>query len=305
MVRYITVRVAQAVLVLFFLVTLVFFVSRVLGDPAELIAPIDAPPEAIDDLRQQLGFDEPIGEQYAGFLNDLVHGDLGTSSWQQVPALGLVLSRLPATLQLAGAAILIASLIGITLGVVASRRPGSFADNVVSTLSIISASIPNFWLALMLIAIFAVHLGWVPTSGYGSWENFVLPLATLVPLSAGRIAQVTRTAMVDVLNQPYIRTAKAKGLRERTILYRHALRNAAIPVLIVGAAELADLLAGAVIVETIFAWPGIGYLTTQAIVNRDLAVVTAAVLVIGFQVLILNILVDLYSAAVDPQIRLR
>jgi peptide/nickel transport system permease protein len=303
--RYITVRVVQAAIVLFCLVTFVFLASRVLGDPASLMAPLEASPQQIQDLRDQLGFSDPIGEQYVRFLGDVIHGDLGTSTWQQVPALDLVLSRLPATWALAFSAIFIATIIGIPLGIVASRRPRSLADNIVTGLSIISASIPNFWLALMLIAIFAVHLGWLPTSGYGSWQNFVLPLATLVPLSAGRISQITRTAMVDVLNQAYIRTARAKGLRERSILYAHALRNAALPVLIVGAAELADLLAGSVIVETIFAWPGVGYLTTQAIVNRDLPVVTAAVLVIGVQVLLLNIIVDIYSAAVDPQIRLR
>lgn len=303
MIRYVSVRLALAAVVVFCLVTVVFFVSRVLGNPAELIAPVDSSPAFVNNLKHELGFSAPVGTQYARFLRGALHGNLGDSSWQHVPALPLVLSRVPATLELAGLTILLAIILGVPIGMIAARSPGSVVDNSVSGMAMLSASMPSFWLALMLIAIFAVELQLLPTSGYGSWQNFVLPLATLVPLSAGRLAQITRSSMIDVLNQEYIRTAHGKGLRERTILARHALRNAAIPVMTVAATELADLLSGAVIVETIFGWPGVGFLTTQAITNRDLAVVTAAVLVIGIQVVLLNVVVDVLYFFVDPQIR--
>src|SRR6267142_2441048 len=302
MARYIAVRLALAVVVLFCLVSLVFFVSRVLGDPASLMAPLDASPKFVEDLRRQLGFADPLLTQYARFLRGALVGDLGTSTWQQVPALSLVLSRVPATLQLAGAAIVVASLLGIGMGMVAARKPGSLVDNAVTALSIVSASTPSFWLALVLIVVLAVYLRLVPTSGYGTWQQFVLPLATLVPLSAGRLAQITRSSVVEVLGLGYIKTAHAKGLRERRVLLSHAFPNAGLPILTVASDELASLLNGSVIVETIFGWPGIGFLTTEAITQRDLAVVTAAVLVIGAQLVLLNLVIDLLYTRLDPRI---
>jgi len=305
MARYIAVRLALAVVVLFCLVSLVFFVSRVLGDPASLMAPLDASPKFVEDLRRQLGFADPLLTQYARFLRGALVGDLGTSTWQQVPALSLVLSRVPATLQLAGAAIVVASLLGVGMGMVAARKPGSLVDNAVTALSIVSASTPSFWLALVLIVVLAVYLRLVPTSGYGTWQQFVLPLATLVPLSAGRLAQITRSSVVEVLGLGYIKTAHAKGLRERRVLLSHAFPNAGLPILTVASDELASLLNGSVIVETIFGWPGIGFLTTEAITQRDLAVVTAAVLVIGAQLVLLNLVIDLLYTRLDPRISFR
>jgi len=305
MVRYIAVRLALAAVVLFCLVSLVFFVSRVLGDPASLMAPLDASPKFVEDLRRQLGFADPLLTQYARFLRGALVGDLGMSTWQQVPALSLVLSRVPATLQLAGAAIILASLLGVAMGIVAARKPGSLVDNAVTALSIVSASTPSFWLALVLIVVLAVYLRLVPTSGYGTWQQFVLPLATLVPLSAGRLAQITRSSVVEVLGLGYIKTAHAKGLRERRVLLSHAFPNAGLPILTVASDELASLLNGSVIVETIFGWPGIGFLTTEAITQRDLAVVTAAVLVIGAQLVLLNLVIDLLYTRLDPRISFR
>jgi peptide/nickel transport system permease protein len=301
--RYVALRLVLAMVVLFCLVTVVFFVSRVLGDPAVLMAPLNASPAFVEDLRRQLGFADPLPEQYGRFLLGVLRGDFGTSSWQHVPALPLVLSRVPATLQLTAVTMVIASVLGIGLGIVASRSPGSWVDNAVSVLSMVSLSTPSFWLALTLILVFAVELRAVPTSGYGNWQHFVLPVTTLVPLSAGRLAQITRSSMLDVLNQGYIRTAYAKGMRDRIVLLRHAFRNAALPTMTVGGTELAELLGGSVIVETIFGWPGVGFLTTQAIINRDPNVVLAAVLVIGAQVLVLNLVLDLLYAQLDPRIR--
>ena len=229
----------------------------------------------------------------------------GDSSWQRVPALPLVLSRVPATIQLAGATILLASVIGVWMGISAARRPGSLLDSLVSSLAIMSASIPSFWFALVLIVVVAVELRLLPTSGYGTWQQFILPLATLVPLSAGRIAQITRSSMLETLGLDYIKTAYAKGLRGSTITFRHAFPNAGLPILTVASDELATLLNGSVIVETIFGWPGIGFLTTEAISQRDLAVVTAAVLVIGAQLVALNLLIDLLYTRLDPRIRLQ
>jgi peptide/nickel transport system permease protein len=301
--RYVVLRLGLAALLVFCLVSLVFVISRILGDPVALIAPLTASKAFVDDLRQQLGFADPLGEQYLRFLRDAIHGDFGISSWQRVPALPLVLSRLPATWQLAGTTMVIALVVGIGLGMLAARRQGSTVDSLVTGLSMASASMPGFWLALVLILVFAVQLRLLPTSGYGNWQNFILPLATLVPLAAGRLAQITRSSMIDVLNQGYIKTAHAKGLAEPRILIVHALQNAAIPILTVGADELATLLNGSVIVETIFGWPGIGFLTTQAITNRDLSVITAAVLVVGVQLVLVNLLIDLLYTRIDPRIR--
>jgi peptide/nickel transport system permease protein len=199
----------------------------------------------------------------------------------------------------------VASVIGIALGIVAARRPGSLVDNLVTSLSIASASTPSFWLALVLIVVVAVQLRLVPTSGYGTWQQFVLPLATLVPLSAGRLAQITRSSMLEVLRLGYIKTAHAKGLPGSTVTLVHAFPNAGLPILTVGADELASLLNGSVIVETIFGWPGVGFLTTQAITQRDLSVVTASVLVVGAQLVALNLLIDLLYTRLDPRIRLQ
>ena len=304
MARYLLVRLGLAVVVLFSLVSLVFFISRVLGDPASLMAPITASPAAIDELRRQLGFADPVQVQYIRFLRSALTGDFGQSSWQHVPALGVVLSRVPATIQLAGATIVIATFLGIVLGIVAARRPGSVADSAVTALSIVSASTPSFWLALVLIVVVAVQLRLVPTSGYGTWQQFVLPLATLVPLSAGRLAQITRSAMVEVMGLGYIKTAHAKGLPERSVTMRHAFPNAGLPIITVASDELASLLNGSVIVETIFGWPGVGFLTTEAIKQRDLAVVTAAVLILGAQLVFLNLVIDLLYTRLDPRIRL-
>jgi peptide/nickel transport system permease protein len=303
--RYVALRLVLAAVVLFFLVSLVFFISRVLGDPASLMAPLEASPQAVEELRRQLGFSDPVLTQYLRFLRDAATGDLGMSSWQRVPALQVVLSRVPATLQLAGATIVLSSLIGVGMGVIAARRPGSLVDSAVTGLSVISASIPSFWLALVLIVVFAVSLRLVPTSGYGTWQQFVLPLATLVPLSAGRLAQITRSSMVEVLTLGYIKTAHAKGLHGRAVLLSHAFPNAGLPILTVASDELALLLNGSVIVETIFGWPGVGFLTTEAITQRDLAVVTAAVLVVGAQLVLLNVVIDLLYTRLDPRIRLR
>lgn len=305
MARYIVMRSGLAVVVLACLVSLVFFISRVLGDPASLMAPLDASPRAVEELRRQLGFADPIPDQYIRFVRSALTGNLGDSSWQHVPALPLVMSRLPATIQLAGATILVASVIGVSMGISAARKPGSILDSLVSSLAMMSASIPSFWLALALIVVVAVQLRLVPTSGYGTWQQFILPLATLVPLSAGRIAQITRSSMLETLGLDYIKTAYAKGLSGSAVTLGHAFPNAGLPILTVASDELASLLNGSVIVETIFGWPGIGFLTTEAISQRDLAVVTAAVLVIGAQLVALNLLIDLLYTRLDPRIRLR
>jgi peptide/nickel transport system permease protein len=225
------------------------------------------------------------------------------STWQHVPALGLVLSRVPATVQLAGATIVVASAVGLAMGILAAGRPGSLVDNAVTSLAVVSASTPSFWLALALIVVVAVELRLAPTSGYGTWQHLILPLATLVPLSAGRLAQITRSSMLEVLRLAYINTAHAKGLTRRAVTLGHAFPNAGLPILTVAADELASLLNGSVIVETIFGWPGVGFLTTQAITQRDLGVVSAAVLVLGAQLVLLNLVIDLLYTRLDPRIR--
>jgi len=300
---YVLRRSVHSLIVMLVVVTLVFFVGRMVGDPATLMLPVDARPEQFDDLRERLGLNEPLLTQFFAFMGGALRGDFGNSFWQQVPALELVLARLPATLLLAAATMAIALPSAILLGALAVLKPGSWADRLVNVASLSGVSVVDFWLGLMLILIFSVNLGWVPTSGYGGIEYIVLPALVLAASPLGRIAQITRTAMLDEMSKPYIRAARAKGMSRRQAIFRHGLKNAFVPIITMAGDETTSVLNGAVVVEAVFAWPGIGLLLIQAIQRRDLPLIEATVLVVAVLVIVVNMLVDFAYAYLNPRIR--
>ncbi len=285
------------------LIIIVFFVTHLLGDPAELMLRPEASEEQVQALRESLNLDDPILVQFGRFMGNLAQGDLGDSLWQRVPAMPIVIDRVPKTLYLAGVTMGIAIPLAILLGIVSALRPRSLIDRFATTIALTGVSIADFWLGLMLILFFAVELGWVPTSGYGGLNYVILPALTLAVRPSGRISQVVRSAMLDEMSKPYITTARAKGLRERVVILSHTLKNAAIPIITMMGDEAASLLNGAVVIETLFGWPGVGILLIQAIENRDLPLIESSVIVIATMIIFVNLLVDLLYAVIDPRVR--
>lgn len=303
MTRYLLNRLSQTVFVLLGVVTIVFFLLHLSGDPTQLLLPLDANQQMRDDLRARLGFDDPLLVQYIRFLADILRGDLGFSYRQNTPALGLVFEHLPATIQLTTAALVLATLIAVPVGVMAAVRRGTLFDLASMTLAMIGQATPVYWLGLMLILVFAVELGWLPSGGRDGVASLILPAITLSVFSLARIARVTRSGMLDVLGQDYIRTARSVGLEERDIVFGYGLRNAAIPLVTVIGLEFGVLLGGAVITETIFSWPGVGRLAVESIFARDYPVVQAVVIVLATIFVFINIAVDLIYRIMDPRIR--
>ena len=297
-------RSGQALLAVFGVSTLLFFVQRLTGDPVLLMAPEGATDADIAALRAALGFDRPVGVQYLDYLAGLLRFDLGASIVQTVPVADIILSRLPYTLGLAAAALVVALGIGLPAGVfMAVRRQSALARGLMA-LVLAGQSMPTFWSGILMIGLFAVTLGWLPASGARDMASVVMPAVALGLLSMATFARVARTAVLDELAKPYVRAARAKGLPLGAVVTRHVLRNAAIPVISVAALETANLLAGAVIVETVFAWPGLGLLTVQAIAARDFPIVQAVVLLSAVVSIGLNLLADILYSVVDPRIRL-
>jgi peptide/nickel transport system permease protein len=301
--RYVLRRSFYSIFVLVGLTVMVFAVTHMIGDPAKLMLPLEASEEQYQALRRELGLDQPLYQQLSDFILQVMHGDLGVSIWQDVPALPLVLSRFPATIYLALSAVTFSLLIAVPLGIMSAVRPGSALDRVTTVFSFAGISTPTFWLALMLIIIFAVRLGWFKTSGYGGLRYLVLPVLCLSAYIIGRLMQMVRSAMLDEIGKPYITTARSKGLAERGVLFRHALRNAAIPIVTLAGYEIANLISGAVVVEVIFGWPGVGQLAITAIERRDFPVIQATVLMVATAVITINLLVDITYAWLDPRIR--
>lgn len=281
----------------------VFFFTHMLGDPARLMLRPEATAEQVDAVRNRLGLNDPLHEQFFRFMGNAVRGDFGESIWQRTPALPIMLGRLPNTLYLAGVTILIAIPIAALLGIVSALRPGSLIDRTATVVALAGVSIADFWLGLMLILFFAVNLGWLPTSGFGGPEYVILPALALMVRPLGRISQVIRSSMLDQLGQPYVTTARSKGLSERVVVTLHAMKNAAIPALTLIGDETAALLNGAVVIETVFGWPGIGLLLIQAIERRDLPLIEACVFAIAVMIVFANLLVDLAYTFFDPRIR--
>jgi peptide/nickel transport system permease protein len=274
-----------------------------LGDPARLMLRPEATEEQVQALRDSLGLNDPMYVQFGRFISDLVRGDFGDSMWQRVPALPIVLDRVPATLYLAGVTLLLAFPLAVVLGIISAVRPRSVWDRIVTIVSLGGVSTADFWIGLMLILFFAVQLGWLPTSGYGGLTYVILPAIALALRPMGRISQVVRSAMLDEMSKQYMVTARAKGLKERTVVVSHALKNAFIPVITLGGDEAAALLNGAVVIETLFGWPGVGILLIQAIQHRDLPLIEATAITIAVMIIALNLLVDLTYALIDPRVR--
>ena len=300
---YLLSRLAQTVLVVFLALTAVFFLVRLSGDPVLLFLPMDIQAKDVNEFRQQLGFNDPLPVQYGRFMAGALRGDFGQSLRYRRDALGLVLERLPATLLLAGTSIALTLLVAVPLGVLMAARRDTLVDHVGTIVTVLGQATPGFWLGLMLIYLFAVQLRWLPTGGSGTLAHLVMPSIVLAAFFAARVARLTRSATLDVLGEEYIKTARAKGLAEARVVTKHTLRNSAIPIVTLAGLEAGQLLGGAVIAETIFAWPGLGRLTVQALLNRDFPVVMAAVSFTSIVYTALNLAVDLAYGWLDPRVR--
>jgi peptide/nickel transport system permease protein len=301
--RYLVLRLGRAFVTLALMSMIVFGLTRLLGDPVSLLVAVDASDELRQQTRERLGLDAPLPEQFVDFLFQVLQGDFGNSIYLNSSSRDMLLEALPATLQLAAAAAFIAILVGVSMGVVAALRPRSWLDSLVGSISMAGVSMPEFWLALLLIFWLAVDLGLLPTSGYGSWQHFVMPAIVLAIRPIGSIAQVTRSSMIDQMRADYVVTAYAKGLQTPAIVRRHVLKNAGIPVVTMAGVEVADLMTGAIVVETIFNWPGVGRLASQAMVTIDYPLVQTVVFWAALITIVMNLLVDLSYAWLDPRTR--
>jgi peptide/nickel transport system permease protein len=302
---YLVSRLAQTALVVFLALTAVFLMVRLSGDPVLLFMPMDIQAKDVDEYRQRLGFNDPLLVQYARFVGGAARGDFGESLRYRKDALGLVLERLPATLLLAGCAVLLSLVFAVPVGVLSAVRRNSLLDHVGTLGTVLGQAVPGFWLGLMLIYLFSVQLRWLPTGGMGSVAHLVMPSVVLAAFFSARIARLTRSSMLEALSGDYVLTARAKGLGEPQVIGKHTLRNSAIPIVTLAGLEIGQLLGGAVITETIFAWPGLGRLTVQALLNRDFPVVLAAVFVTSVTYTLINLAVDLLYGWLDPRVRLR
>ena len=303
MLGYVFRKVFHTAFVAFGVVTLVFAALRLSGDPAATMLPGDASVDELAALRRQLGLDQPLWLQYVQFLGAAVTGDFGTSFRHQQPALPLVLERLPATLELAGAALLLAVGLALPLGILAAIHRGRLLDVAAMAFAVVGQATPYFWMGIMLILIVSVELAWLPTSGRGGLARLILPSITLGTHFAASLARLTRTSMLEVFGQQFVTTARAKGLSEWSVVLAHTLKNAAVPVITLIGLQFGTLLGGAVVTETIFAWPGVGRLAVQSVFVRDYPVVQAGVFVLALTFVAINLLVDLLYGVLDPRIR--
>jgi peptide/nickel transport system permease protein len=298
-------RLAQSLLVLLGISFVVFAILHLTGDPALVLLPPDASVDDVKRFRDAMGFNDPFFVQYGRFLKGALAGDFGQSIRHGEPAFDLVVERMPATFELSGAALGLALLLAIPAGIVSAVRRNSALDYFSTVIALLGQSMPTFWLGIMLILLFSVQLNLLPSSGRGTLEHLILPAVTLGLFTTARITRLTRSGMLEVLNQDYIRTARAKGVANPPIVWKHALKNAAIPIVTIVGIELGTLLGGSVITETIFAWPGVGRLSVQAIYNRDYPVVQAAVFLLASTFVLVNLIVDVLYTYLDPRIRLR
>jgi peptide/nickel transport system permease protein len=303
MLLYLGRRLLQLVPTLLGVTLVVFLLVRASGDPTQLLLPETATPEDRALFRRQHGLDQPIAVQYLRYLGDAARGDLGRSLVDGSPAIALVLERLPATIELTVAGMLIAVCVGIPVGVLSAIRRGSLLDRLAMIGVLAGQSMATFWIGILLILIFAVQLRWLPVSGREGWRHLVLPSVTLSLYMLPLLARMTRSSLLDVWRQDYVRTARAKGLRERTVIAKHMLRAALIPIVTVLGLQFGGALAGAIVTESVFAWPGVGTFVLDAVYKRDYPVVQAAVLVVATVYIVTNLLVDLLYGVLDPRIR--
>ncbi len=303
MLRFVAIRILRALITIALVVTFAFVVLRMSGDPALIIMGPEAPPEAIAAFRKSWGLDDPIWQQYLAYFLAIAEGELGRSMRDGRPAIDLVIERIPATLILTIPALLIKVGIGIPAGLYAALHRGSAIDRAVITAAVAGFTVPSFVLGLVLVLVFSVQLGWRPSGGQDSWRHAILPIITLGIGGAALLARFTRSAMIEVLGQPYMRTALAKGVPWSTAIRAHALPNAAIPTVTMVGFMVGTLIAGAVVVESVFSWPGVGRLLVVAVANRDLAVVQCILLLVAGTMVTSNLIVDFLYGYFDPRLR--
>jgi len=304
MVQFVLTRLLRAFVTLFIIVTFAFVVLRLAGDPAtRFFDPSQTPPEVIEAFRRQWGLDQPLWVQFYRYLIAIAHGDLGNSMRENRSAVVTVLARLPATLSIMIPTLFIKTILGVGAGVLAALYRNSFFDRLIMSVSVLGFTVPTFVLALVLALIFAVELRWLPSGGYTTYAHMILPIVTLSFAGAAIFARYTRSAMIEILGRPFVRTAAAKGVRFSGTVTRHVLPNAAVPIVTVFGFMMGNLVAGAVIVESVFSWPGIGRLLVASVQARDLAVVQVILLLIGAMMVASNLLIDLLYGFIDPRMR--
>ena len=304
MYNYLIKRLLSIIPVLIGISLLLFFMLRMLpGDPAQVLAGQMATPEEIKNIRSQLGLDRPIHQQYAIYLSHLVRLDLGRSARTQNPVIQEIWARLPNTMLLAMIAIGLACLFGIPAGIISAIRPYSWLDYAITMTALFGISMPVFWLGLMLVVVFSIILQWLPAGGTGGWQHVILPSITLASFVVAFIARMTRSTMLETLSQDFTTTARSKGLTEKIVVVKHALRNALIPIITVVGLQFGMLLGGAVLTETVFAWPGIGRLIVDSILARDYPMIQGVILIFGLLYILVNLIVDMTYAFVDPRFR--
>jgi peptide/nickel transport system permease protein len=304
MLQYVVKRLLSTIPVLLGISLLLFFMLRMLpGDPAQVLAGQMATPMEIENIRHQLGLDRPIFVQYGIFLSHLALFDLGRSARTQNPVIKEIWARLPNTMLLAVAAIILACLFGVPAGIISAVRPYTSIDYLFTSMALFGISMPVFWLGLMLVVIFSVVLHWLPAGGTGSWRHIILPSFTLAAFVVAFITRMTRASMIEALSQDYTTTARSKGLQEKVVIVKHALKNALIPIITVVGLQFGLLLGGAVLTETVFAWPGLGRLIVDSILARDYPVIQGTILIFGLLYILVNLFVDVIYAFIDPRIR--
>jgi ABC-type dipeptide/oligopeptide/nickel transport system permease component len=301
--RYLLSRLGQSVLTLIGVLLLVFFMVRLTGDPASIMVPRDASAADVERFREAMGFNRPLAVQFVDFASGAVVGDFGNSLQHRRPAMRLIAERLPATIQLASAALILAIGIAVPLGLMGGSRPGSVWDALARSVGLLGQTVPNFWLALLLILFFAVQLGWFPTFGRDDWRSVVLPAVALGLAPMGQLVRLTRSAVLEVRGEDYIRTAYGKGLSSQVVYSRHILKNALIPLVSVLGVQFGYLLGGSIYIETIFSWPGLGWMLAEAVAARDFPLVQGIALVSSVVVISLNLLTDISYSLIDPRIR--
>ena len=301
--RYLLSRAIQSILLLFGVLVIVFFTIRLTGDPASLMVPKEAPAEQVEAFREAMGFNRPLYIQFFDYTFSVLRGDFGESLHFRQPAQELILERLPATFQLATVALIFAIVVAIPIGIIGGSNPGSAVDSIGRALGLFGQTIPSFWLALILIIIFAVNLGWFPSFGRDKLISVVLPAVALGVGGMGQLVRLTRSAVLEIRNEDYIRTARSKGLSQLAIGARHVSRNASLALISVIGVQYGYLLGGSIYIETIFSWPGLGNLLQQAVDGRDFPLVQAIAFFISLFVIALNLLTDIAYAFIDPRIR--
>ena len=301
--RYVLQHLVQLVVVMLGISILSFAILHVLGDPVLLLLPQNAGKAEFERYRKLLGLDQPLPVQYWTFASHALQGDFGKSWYADTPAFRLVLERMPPTIYLTLAGLLVALLIALPLGILAALRRHSFVDNLCTVIAVAGQAMPIFWLGIMLIIIFAVRLKALPASGYGTWQNFLMPAFTLGAFLAPITMRLVRSGVIEVMNMEYIKTARAKGVGERMVVGKHAFRNACIPIITVLGLQFGQLLGGAIVTETVFAWPGVATLTVESIRNQDFPVVQCAVVMLALIIVVVNLAVDMIVGLIDPRIR--